>query len=176
MKRKKKKRHNPVYDLGAAIGVGLLAGLAGTVAITLSQRIEMKITGRQPSNVPADAVAKTLDIAPTDESAKPQLSHKVHWAYGTWLGITRGLMSLAGLKGWPATLAHFTTVWGGSLIMLPALDLAPPIQKQKPKTILIEGLHHAVYAVAAGLTFDAITSRHSHRRGSLVRMIRRMIR
>jgi len=65
-------------------------------------------------------------------------------------------MSLAGLKGWPATLAHFTAVWGGSMIMLPKLELAPPVQERPPKTLLIEGLHHAIYAAVAGCVFDAI--------------------
>lgn len=166
-KRKSKHRREPdnaFVKLGTAIGVGLLSGLAGTIAITLSQTIEMKITGRKPSNVPADAVAKTLDIAPTDESAKPKLSQQVHWTYGAGQGISRGLMGLAGLRGWPATLAHFTTVWAGSLLMLPALDLAPSVTKQQPKKVLIDGLHHAVYAVVAGLAYDAMMFR-GRRRG-----------
>ena len=177
MKQRKKNRqepHNPVFQAGSAIGVGLLAGLAGTAAITLSQTVEMKLTGREPSNVPADAVAKALDIAPTDESKKPQLSQKVHWTYGIGHGITRGMLSVAGLKGWPATLAHFTTVWGASLILLPALDVAPPIHEKKPKTLLVEALHHAVYAVAAGLVYDAITGWRGKRQNRLIRMLQRV--
>lgn len=154
---KRKKHTNALEKLGTAIGVGLLAGVAGTIAITLSQTIEMKITKRKPSTTPADAVEKTLDLKAVDELEKPKVSQEIHWTYGASLGITRGLLSLAGLKGWPATLAHFSAVWGGSMIMLPALELAPPVKEQKPKTLLIDGLHHAVYAIVAGFIFDAIT-------------------
>ena len=147
---------NAFRQVGTAMGVGLLSGVAGTAAITLSQMVEMKLTKRAPSTMPADAASKTLDIQPTSEPAKERLSKQVHWSYGTGLGVARGIMNLAGLKGWPATLAHFTAVWGGSMLMLPALHLAPPVRERKPKLLLIEGLHHAVYAVAAGLAFDAI--------------------
>jgi hypothetical protein len=154
---KKKKHTNAPERLGTAIGAGLIAGLAGTAAITISQLIEMKITGRQPSTVPADAVAKTLDVKATDEGQKPKVAQEVHWAYGTGLGITRGLLALSGLKSWPATLVHFSAVWGGSMILLPALELAPAVREQKPKSILIDGLHHAVYALVTGFVYDAIT-------------------
>jgi hypothetical protein len=153
----RKKHTNALERLGTAIGVGLLAGLAGTAAITLSQLIEMKLTGRKASTVPADAVEKTLDLQATDASEKPKVSQEIHWTYGISQGITRGLLSLSGLKGWPATLAHFSAVWGGSMVLLPALDLAPPVNERKPKGLAIDGLHHAVYALVTGLIFDAIT-------------------
>jgi preprotein translocase subunit YajC len=153
---KRKKHTNALERLGTAIGVGLIAGLAGTVAMTISQMIEMKLTDREPSTVPADAVAKTLDVQATDESQKPKVAQEVHWTYGASLGITRGLLAMSGLRCWPATLAHFSTVWGASMIMLPSLELAPPVQEQKPKSILIDGWHHAVYAVVTGLVYDAI--------------------
>lgn len=153
---KKRKKLNPAQQLGKAIGVGLIAGLAGTVAISLSQMIEMKLTRRKPSTVPEEAVSKTLDVQAVSNDKKEKVSQEVHWVYGTSWGISRGLLSLAGLKSWPATLAHFSAVWGASMIMLPKLELAPPVQQREAKTMLIDGLHHAVYAVVAGLVFDAI--------------------
>jgi len=39
---------------------------------------------------------------------------------------------------------------------LPALRVAPPVTKESPKTIMIDGFHHLVYAVAAGMVFDEI--------------------
>jgi hypothetical protein len=40
-------------SLASAIGIGMIAGLAGTLAITISQMIEMKITKRSMSKAPA---------------------------------------------------------------------------------------------------------------------------
>jgi len=152
----KKKHTNPLDELGTAIGVGLLAGLAGTAAITLSQMIEMKITGRKPSDTPEKAVEKTLDVGAVSEEKKGKVAQEVHWVYGTTWGIARGLIRFTGLKGWPATLVHFSAVWGTSLVMLPALGLSKPIQEQEVKTTLTGAIHHGVYAVATGLVVDAI--------------------
>lgn len=70
--------------------------------------IEMKITGRKSSDTPATAVREALDIKPVTESKTKEVSNKIHWVYGTNLGMIRGALSLAGLKGWAATAIH----WG----------------------------------------------------------------
>jgi hypothetical protein len=147
---------NPLKDLGTALGVGLLAGLAGTAAITLSQMIEMKITKRESSDAPAKAVSKVLYVKPANKEKKPMVNQEIHWVYGTSWGISRGLMSLTGVTGLPATLAHFVAIWGTELLMMPGLNLAPPVTEQKPKSVAIDAIHHAVYALAAGAVFDAI--------------------
>lgn len=146
-------------ELGTAIGIGVMAGIVGTAAITISQAIEMKIDKREPSSAPADAVSKVLDLEPTDEEKKAKVSQEIHWTYGTSWGIARGLISLIGLKGWKATLVHFGAIWGTEMVMLPSLDLAPPATEEDAKTLSIDALHHAVYAVAAGLAFDAIAKK-----------------
>ncbi|GAB3165552.1 hypothetical protein [Telluribacter humicola] len=148
--------NNPLKEIGTAIGVGILAGLAGTAAITISQMIEMKITKRKGSDSPTKAVSKVLDVKPVNKDKKPKVIQEIHWTYGTSWGVPRGLISLAGLKGLPATAVHFASVWGTELLMLPSLDVAPPVQEQEPKTIAIDAMHHAVYAIATGLVYDAI--------------------
>jgi hypothetical protein len=97
--------------LGSAIGKGLLAGLAATAAITISQMIEMKITKRKPSDAPVKVAEKTVGAEPTP-GEKENMSEELHWAYGTTWGVARGIMALTGLKGWPATAAHFAAIWG----------------------------------------------------------------
>lgn len=69
--------------LGNAIGRGLIAGLAGTLAITISQIIEMKITKRPPSFAPADAASKALSIEAATREEREKFSNEVHWTYGT---------------------------------------------------------------------------------------------
>ena len=154
---KKDKALTSLSEVGTAIGVGLMAGLAGTLAITISQMIEMKVTGREASDTPANAVREVLDIKPITESKTKEVSNKIHWVYGTSLGLIRGALSLAGLKGVSATAIHYAAIWGGELLMLPALRVAPPVTKEKPKAIATDGFHHLVYAIAAGVVFDAIS-------------------
>lgn len=166
-------QNNALGELGSAIGKGLLAGLAATAAITISQMIEMKITKREPSEAPVKVVEDTMGAKPASEEEKPKMSQEVHWAYGTSWGIARGIIALTGLKGWPATLAHFAAIWGTSMVMLPAFNAAPPVTDEAPKAIAIDGLHHAVYAITAGLTYDALDagSRHERRFKKLEKLL-----
>ena len=139
-----------------ALGKGIIAGLAGTAAITLSQMIEMKISGRKPSDTPAKAVNEVLDVKATDEAHKEEFVQEVHWTYGTLWGIARGILDIAGVQGIPATLTHYAAIWGTEMIMLPSIDVAPPVKEWGAASIAKDGLHHLVYAVAAGLVYDAI--------------------
>lgn len=154
---KKYKKQNALANVGTAIGVGIIAGLAGTVAMTLFQMAEMKVTGRKPSNTPAKAARQVLDVKPVTESKSEEVSNEVHFTYGTSLGIIRGLIGLTGLRGMIADSLHFLVVWGGKLIMLPSLRVAAPITHQSPKTIATDIFHHVVYVGTAGFVYDWIT-------------------
>jgi hypothetical protein len=151
-----KNNQTGLAQVGTAIGVGLMAGLAGTIAMTVCQRIDMKITGRKGSTTPAKAVREALDIKPVSESKSKELSTRVHWVYGTSWGLVRGFMHLFGLKGLAATSTHFAAVWITELVMLPLLRVAPPVTKESPETIAKDALYHGVYALGTGLVFDAI--------------------
>ncbi len=145
-----------IGDTAAAVGKGLFAGAAGTVAMTVSSTLEAKLRERGSSSAPADAAGKVLGVQPRDEEGQARFSNIVHWAYGTSWGAVRGLLHAAGVDGGKATAVHFATVWGGAQAMLPALDVAPPPWKSPPKEIAIDAFHHAVYAVATGVAFAAL--------------------
>ncbi len=136
------------------VGKGLVAGLAGTLAITVSQTIEMKITGRKPSTVPADAAGKALGVQATGDAEKQRFATIVHFGYGTLWGVPRGLLGAAAVSGAPATLLHFLEVWGAGLVMLPSLGLSPPVTEWENGQVAVEGVHHLVYAIAANTVYQ----------------------
>lgn len=146
---------------GSAVGRGLIAGLAGTVAISLSQLIENKITGKESSFAPADAACKALGIEASKRENREKLSAEVHWTYGTLWGVARGLLSLAKIKGSPATILHFGAIYYTALTIQPDFEVSPPVDEWSTKEILLDGFHHAVYAFTAGLIFDAINEQGS---------------
>lgn len=150
------KTNNPLSDLGTAIGIGLLAGIAGTAAITISQTIAMKITKKPMGDAPVKAADKVLDVKPSGEAEKEKVAQEVHWAYGASWGIVRGFIAMAGLRGFQASAAHFAAIWAAKLILFPALKLGPVITEEKPEDTAIDAWHHAVYALAAGLSYDAL--------------------
>ncbi|WP_242919190.1 hypothetical protein [Pontibacter liquoris] len=140
-----------------AAGRGLLAGLAGTAAMTVAQLIEMQLTGREPSDTPYKAFSKVFGLKARNEEEKKKLSNLIHWGYGTSWGIPRGLLAAYGADGAAGTGAHFAAVWGSELVMLPSLGVAEPVTKWGGKAIAQDVLFHLIYAVTTGLVADALT-------------------
>ena len=149
--------------LASCIGRGLVAGLAGTAAMTLSSTLEARLRHRAPSSAPARATAKVLGITSFENDiAQARFNDLSHWGYGTGLGVVRGLLDAAGLPPRAATAAHGAAVWGGELVALPAMDIAPPAVFWAPREIAIDAFHHTVYAVATGIAYELL----GHRRGA----------
>ncbi|MDP9479106.1 MAG: hypothetical protein M3R38_26070 [Actinomycetota bacterium] len=145
-----------IGDVAAAFGKGLFAGAAGTAAMTVSSTLEMKLRGRGASSAPADAASKVLGVEPVDEEAQARFSNLVHWGYGTAWGGVRGLVAAAGLSGTRATAVHLGVVWGSEQVMLPALEVAPPLTQWGAKEIAVDALHHLVYAAATGAAYSLL--------------------
>jgi hypothetical protein len=146
-----------ISNVGCAIGKGLVAGFAGTAAMTASSTIEMRLRGRAASTAPADATAKVLGIdAFKDDAAKNRFSTMVHWGYGTGWGVVRALIATAGRSPASATAAHFAAIWGNEAVMLPALDVAPPFWTWGAQEVAIDVWHHIVYATATGIAYEAL--------------------
>jgi len=148
-------------DTAAAVGKGLVAGAAGTVAMTVSSTLEAKLRKRGSSSAPADAAGKVLGVQSRDEAGEARFGTVVHWAYGTSWDAVRGLLHAIGMDGGRATATHFAAVWGSELAMLPALGVAPPPWESEPKEVAIDAVHHAVYAIATGLAFAALQASSS---------------
>ena len=140
-------------DVAAAVGKGLFAGVAGTVAMTASSTIEMKLRGRPASSAPATAAAKVLGVEPKGQSEEARFASIVHWGYGTSWGAVRGIIGAAGLRGVRANVAHLGAVWGTEQAMLPALGVAPPFWEWGAKEVAIDAFHHLVYAGATGAAY-----------------------
>ncbi len=142
-----------VGDIASALGKGIVAGAVGTAAMTISSTIEARVRQREGSTAPADAAAKVLGVEPKDDAAKARFSNVVHWTYGSSWGGYRGLLAGLGLPAPAATAAHMATVWGSELVMLPALDVAPPLQEWGATELAIDAWHHLVYVTATGLAY-----------------------
>ena len=146
-------------NTATAIGDGLVAGLLGTAAMTVSSTIEARLRGRAASSAPARATAKALGIAEFDSDlARARFNDLSHWGYGTGWGVVRGLLGASGLPPAKATAAHGAAVWSSAAVTLPALEVAPPVVFWPREDIAIDVFHHAVYAIAAGLAYELVTA------------------
>jgi hypothetical protein len=141
-----------------SIGKGLVAGFAGTAAMTVSSTLEAKLRGRAPSSAPARATAKVLGISSFEDSvAQARFNDVSHWGYGTSWGIVRGLLDAAGVPPGKAAAAHGAALWGSAQVTLPALEVAPPAIFWPKREIAIDAFHHAVYVLATGIAYQLVS-------------------
>jgi hypothetical protein len=145
--------------LATSIGRGLVAGFAGTAAMTVSSTLEAKLRGRAASSAPARATAKMLGIKEfEDERASARFNDLSHWGYGTGWGVLRGLLGMTHLSPRAATAAHGAAIYGAAQVTLPALEIAPPVVFWPKDEIALDAFHHTVYAVATGLAYELISN------------------
>lgn len=140
--------------LATQLGRGIIAGLVGTLAMTISSTLEMKLRGRKPSTVPGEAAGKVLGVQPRGKEERVRFSNLVHFAYGTTWGIPRAMLGALGLNGLTGTATHFAAVWGNALVMQPALGVTPTVKEWRKEALAIDALHHAVYATAATIAYQ----------------------
>jgi len=127
--------------------------------MTVSSTLEAKLRKRQPSQAPAKAAEKVLGIERFESpQAENRFSNLVHWGYGTGWGAVRGLRGSTPLPPKAANFAHGAAIWGQAVVMLPTLDVAPPINLWGPEEIAIDVFHHVVYATATGIAYEALSS------------------
>jgi hypothetical protein len=140
-------------DLAAALGKGLVAGLAGTAAMTVSSTLESWVRDRQSSDTPARAASRVLGVAPVDAQGERRFNQLVHWGYGAGWGTVHGLLAAVGLAPGARTAAHAAAVWAGEQVVLPATGVAEPATQWPPAEVAIDVWHHVIYATATGLAY-----------------------
>lgn len=144
-------------DVLAAIGLGLLAGVAGTVVLTLAEKLQMRVSGREPSTVPGQVGAK---LTGRDPEVHPQVAERlnpvVHWMHGIGLGAVRGLLDVAGLGFVPATAVFFVLVWGGDALLYRALGIAEMPWNWSRSDLLSDLWGKGAYAVATSAAYLAL--------------------
>lgn len=137
---------------------GMIAGLAGTIAMTISERLEMAVSGREASTVPGQVGAHLLPARnPQLELDVAQLNGPVHWAHGISMGAIRGALDQVGLRGAAASAAHFALLWGGDAALYRALGIADVPWRWGADELASDLLHKGVYAAVTGAVYDAIT-------------------
>jgi hypothetical protein len=154
-----------------SIGKGILAGAAGTAAMTGYQLAVARLRGlplatpvpHRWADAPAPAqvarkAARAFGVGDrvTREDV-PALTNAVHWLYGTSWGAVYGVASRLGRPG-PLTggLAFGTTVWGASYAELVPLDIYKPPWQYPAKELALDLSYHLVYGVAVAGTYAAL--------------------
>ena len=145
------------------IGRGILAGVAGTMLMTVFQKlVEMPVTGREDSYAPADFAERVLPVHPTSEQGRQRLNYATHFALGGMWGTAYGIAASTGLRGQKAVNTVFATVYTGDVLLNTALGLYQPTQ-WSAQDWAVDIVDKYVQAQATGMVFDRVLdpARHS---------------
>jgi hypothetical protein len=135
-----------VSSLATRLGAGLLAGIAGTAAITASSTFEMRLRGREPSRAPRDVAERVLGVKAKGDGVL--LATVAHGATGIGLGV------VGALAGGSAR-TYLALGMLPELVLVPALSDVDPPWRWSAGEHAISLIHHAAYAVAAARTYNA---------------------
>jgi hypothetical protein len=141
-------------SMATTVGLGILAGLAGTVVMTAFQElIEKPVTGRSDSYAPANFAEKVSGVHPTTKQGRKRLNWATHFALGGMWGSAYGVAAYAGLRGPQAIAAVFATVYTGDVLLNTELGLYEP-STWSGRDWTIDLTDKFVQAAATGVIFD----------------------
>lgn len=140
-----------------ALWQGVVAGAVGGVVMTVSEKLEQRLTGRPDSHVPGRVLAR-LTGAPDRPDRARNLT--MHFGQAALAGIVRSLMANAGMRGAMAS-GMFTVVrLSNDQILENATGVGAPPQTWPRPELWIDLAHKTVYAFATGAVADRLAARH----------------
>jgi len=133
----------------------VVAGLAGVAVMTVSEKLEQRLTSRPDSYVPAHTLGHLLGLRDADADRWPR-NMAMHWSSGVVLGALRGVMAAGNLRGpWAASMhAPVRLTWDQTLENLTGVG-APPWTWPRGE-VAIDVLHKTIFSLATGAFADAL--------------------
>lgn len=145
---------------------GVLAGAAGTTALNAVTYLDMAVRGRPASSTPQQTIERAAALAgvslPRDERTKDALESGLGALLGALAGFGAGaaLGAVRALTGQPRNkTGTIATAWAMAMVVgngpMTVLGVTDPRQWTSADWAA-DVLSHAAYAVAAGMTLEAL--------------------
>jgi hypothetical protein len=140
----------------------VLAGTAGTAAMTLTYDTERRVRHSRPpgpldyddSLVPGQIVAGIMHLPHVTNSEEHELGLLLRWSYGSVFGLLHGELRRHLREPW-AAIAFGTTLMTATFSLFPLLGRTPPPWRW-PADVLATSLGtHAAYVTAVAVADDA---------------------
>jgi hypothetical protein len=139
----------------------VLAGTAGTAALTLAYAIEHRLRPRvkgpldyDDSLVPGEIVASIMHLPHVTAREENELGLALRWSYGSVFGLWHGVLRRR--VGEPvASIAFGATLMSATLTLFPLLGRTPPPWRWPPSVLATAFGTHAAYVAAVAAVDDA---------------------
>jgi len=141
----------------------VIAGVAGTAAMTLAYRSEHRfrpsVSGSldyDDSLVPGQIVASVLHLGSVTDRTDAELGELLKWGYGSAFGLWHGILRRRLPEPW-ASLAFGATLMTATFTLFPVLGRTPPPWRWPPDVLATSLGTHAAYVTAVALVDDLFT-------------------
>ena len=158
-----------------AVGRGLLAGVAGTAAMTAWQELSAKLQSSdgegggseekpkdpwEEASAPAKVGRRIIEGVFRKEVPAEQigtLTNVMHWGYGTTWGAVYGLIAGSRRSTLGGGLAFGLAVWASSYAQLVPMGIYQPPWTYEPEELALDVSYHLVYGGATALAFAVVS-------------------
>jgi hypothetical protein len=144
--------------IGRGVRTGIVAGVAGTVAMTLSEKIEQALTGRPSSYIPAHTVERLLGLPAKPDDQRTWMNWAAHWGLGVVPAALRGIMAEGGMRGPLSSTMFFVTRMATDETAENVAGTGKPPWSWSAPLATVDVLHKAVYAYVTGAVADALAA------------------
>lgn len=133
---------------------GVLAGSAGTLALTLAYATERRVRrghrgqlDYDDSLVPGEIVASIMHLGHVTDRQENELGLALRWGYGSVFGLWHGILHRRFSEPWASTLFG-ATLMSATVTLFPVLGRTPPPWRW-PKDVMATSVGtHVAYVVA----------------------------
>jgi hypothetical protein len=140
----------------------VLAGTAGTAALTLAYAGERRLRSRHrgpldydDSLVPGQIVASVLHLPHVTGREERDLGLGLRWSYGSGFGLLHGLLRRKVGDPW-ASVIFGSTLMSATLSLFPLLGRTPPPWRWPPDVMATSVGTHVAYVLAVAATDDTM--------------------
>jgi hypothetical protein len=140
----------------------VLAGTAGTAAMTLAYATERRLRPRHQgpldyddSLVPGKIVASIMHLGHVTDREDNELGLALRWGYGSVFGVWHGLLHRRIREPWAAALFGGTLI-GATFSLFPLLGRTPPPGRWPPDVMATCIGSHLAYVVAVAGVDDTL--------------------
>ena len=143
----------------------VVAGAAGTAAMTLAYEVERRVRDRttsldyDDSDVPGVIVASILDLKGLTVQEDLELGELLRWTYGSAFGIWHGILRQVMPEPYAAA-AFGTTLLGATFTAFPLLGRTPPPWKWTADAMATSIVTHVAYISTAAIVDDLLRGRN----------------
>ena len=143
----------------------VIAGAAGTTALTLAYTAERRLRRRRAgpldyddSLVPGQIVASIMHLPHVTDREEYELGLTLRWTYGSAFGLMHGLLHRSLREPW-ASAVFGGMLMSATLTLFPLLGRTPPPWRWPPDVIATSVGTHVAYVTAVAVVDNAVRRR-----------------